>query len=194
MRKKGFTLVELLVVSVILLILLDAGYRFFINNYRVLQEEKKKAYIESQVKSFMDYVMQSLQMAYQEDIVVKKHDIHTDTDELVMYIPKENSDIALNNNKSNAYKIEIFRLDDEIYITKTNGVSLNKKILDGHIEDFSFETQTEKMNLQKPDGTFEEKEALKYIEIKFKVDYKIRGIKRDYSIKYNIRRWGVVVC
>ncbi|MCX7694853.1 MAG: prepilin-type N-terminal cleavage/methylation domain-containing protein [Caloramator sp.] len=188
MRKKGFTLIELLVVSVILLILLDAGYRFFINNYRVLQEEKKKAYIESQVKSFMDYVMQSLQMAYQEDIVVKKHDIHEDTDELVMYIPKENSDITLNNNKNNAYKIEIFRLDDEIYITKTNGVALSKKVLDGHIEDFSFQTQNEKINIPKQDGTFEEKEVLKYIEIKFKVDYKIRGIKREYSIKYNIRR------
>ncbi|WP_027308357.1 type II secretion system protein [Caloramator sp. ALD01] len=188
MRKKGFTLIELLVVSAILLILLEAGYSFFINNYRVLQEEKKKAYIESQVKSFMDYVMQSLQMAYQEDIVVKKHDIHTDKDELVIYLPKENSEINLAQDKSNAYKIEIYSLEDEIYITKTNGVSLNKKILDDNIEDFRIETQTERINIQKPDGTFEEKDVLKYIEIKFTVDYKIRDIKRDYSIKYNIRR------
>ncbi|GFR36630.1 type II secretion system protein [Thermobrachium celere] len=42
MKKKGFTLVELLVVSAILLILIDVGYRFFNNNYKVLQEEKKE--------------------------------------------------------------------------------------------------------------------------------------------------------
>ncbi|WP_203636844.1 hypothetical protein [Thermobrachium celere] len=136
----------------------------------------------------MDYVMQSLQMAYQEDIVVKKHDIHIEKDELLLYVPKENSDITLSKDKSNAYKIEIYSLDDEIYITKTNGVSLNNKMLDGNIIDFKIETQKEKINYVNSEGKLEEKELLKYIEIKFTVDYKIRGIKRDYLIKYNIRR------
>ncbi|CDF57615.1 prepilin-type N-terminal cleavage/methylation domain-containing protein [Thermobrachium celere] len=185
MKKKGFTLVELLVVSAILLILIDVGYRFFNNNYKVLQEEKKKAYIESQVKSFMDYVMQSLQMAYQEDIVVKKHDRYDSKDELVMYVPKGNGDFILDQDKTNADMIEVYSLSDEIHIQKNNTENI---ILDGNIEDFRFETKTEKTIIQKLDGTFEEKEVLKYIEIKFTVDYKIRGIKRDYLIKYNIRR------
>ncbi|GFR36631.1 hypothetical protein TCEA9_24430 [Thermobrachium celere] len=127
-------------------------------------------------------------MAYQEDIVVKKHDIHIEKDELLLYVPKENSDITLSKDKSNAYKIEIYSLDDEIYITKTNGVSLNNKMLDGNIIDFKIETQKEKINYVNSEGKLEEKELLKYIEIKFTVDYKIRGIKRDYLIKYNIRR------
>lgn len=177
MKKKGFTLVEILVASAILFILFEAGYSFFINHYKLLQEEKKKAYIESQVKSFMDYTMQSLQMAYQEKITVKNHDVHREVDELVIYVPKDNNQIDYS--ESNSYRIEIYNLDDKIYITKTNGVSTSKSVLDGYIKEFNITTKPE---------TIDENNKLEYVQIDFKVDYKIRNIVRDYSIKYNIRR------
>lgn len=177
MKKKGFTLVELLVASAILFILLESMYSFFYSHYKILQEEKKKAYIESQVKSFMDFTMQSLQMAFQEKITVKNHDVHTNKKELEIYVPKDNNQIDFSEDKS--YKIEIYNLDDEIYISKTNGVSTHKSILDGHIKEFNITTKPEIIS---------ENTNIEYVQIDFKVDYKIRNITRNYSIKYNIRR------
>ncbi|WDC83226.1 hypothetical protein PL321_10530 [Caloramator sp. mosi_1] len=116
-------------------------------------------------------------MAYQEKITVENHKIHTDTQELVIYVPKDNSKIDFEEN--NAIKIEIYSLENKIYISKTNGITLNNRILDGYIEDFRITT--------KPDN-YDENNKLEYVQIDFTVDYKIRGIKRDYSIKYNIRR------
>ncbi|MBZ4664298.1 MAG: prepilin-type N-terminal cleavage/methylation protein [Caloramator sp.] len=178
MRKKGFTLIELLVVSAILLILLEAGYSFFINNYKMLQEEKKKAYIESQVKSFMDYTMQSLQMAYQEEIEIENSHGDNETKRLIIWIPNDNSKIDFS--ETDSTKISIYaKKNDEKYKICIEKGSYKQEILDGNISSFDITTKPE---------TIDQNTILQYVQIDFKVDYKIRGIVRDYSIKYNIRR------
>ncbi|QCX32669.1 prepilin-type N-terminal cleavage/methylation domain-containing protein [Caloramator sp. E03] len=169
MNKKGFTLIEILITSAVLFILLGALYSFFNSNYKILFEEKRKAYIESQVKSFMDFTMQSLQMSYQEKIEV------TDGGKkLILYLPP-NDDSKVEFDAEKSVNIEINYEDDSIVITK-NGV--DKTILKGFVKYF----EIKKILYDNGD--------LESIEIKFKVnyDFKFRNIDKDYLIKYNIRK------
>lgn len=171
MNKKGFTLIEILITSAVLFILLGALYSFFSSNYIVLFEEKKKAYIESQVKSFMDFTMQSLQMSYQEKIEV-------DEDKLILYLPpNDDSQVEFDDVKST--KIEVFYNNSSIIITKTqNGSRIDKAILTGYVKSFKIR------KILYDNGNLDS------IEIKFKVnyDFKFRSMDKDYLIKYNIRK------
>lgn len=66
---KGFTLIEIIAVVAIVGIIAVALYSFFINNFKVVQEEAKIAQIESQAKRLEDTIKQWLQMADQQSIV-----------------------------------------------------------------------------------------------------------------------------
>ncbi|MCX7884421.1 MAG: prepilin-type N-terminal cleavage/methylation domain-containing protein [Caloramator sp.] len=171
MKKKGFTLIEIIITSAILFILIGSLYSFFNSNYMILFEEKKKAYIESQVKSFMDFTMQSLQMSYQEKI-------EADDDKLILYLPIDNnSQVEFDSTKS--IKIEIYYDKGSIFISKIqNGIKSDKTLLSGNIKYFKIE------KILNGNGN------LGGIEIKFKVnyDFKFRNLYKDYLIKYNIRK------
>ncbi|AZT90858.1 prepilin-type N-terminal cleavage/methylation domain-containing protein [Caldicellulosiruptor changbaiensis] len=67
--QRGFTLIEMVIVVAIVGIVVAALYSFFINNFKVAQEEAKIASIESQAKRLEDSIKQWLQMADQSSIV-----------------------------------------------------------------------------------------------------------------------------
>ncbi|SKA82196.1 prepilin-type N-terminal cleavage/methylation domain-containing protein [Caloramator quimbayensis] len=171
MKKKGFTLIEIIVTSAILLILLGSLYSFFNTNYMLLFEEKKKAYIESQVKSFMDFTMQSLQMSYQEKI-------EAEDAKLTLYLPAEdNSQVEFDASKS--IKIDIYYNNGSIFISKIkNGIKSDKALLSGSVKNFKIEK------------ILGDRGSLEGIEIKFIVnyDFKFRNLDKEYFIKYNIRK------
>jgi len=67
-KQKAFTLIEILITIVILMIIVTAIYQFFINNFKAVNDEAKKSNIESQVKTVMDNISQKLKMADQSTI------------------------------------------------------------------------------------------------------------------------------
>jgi len=71
MRKslKGFTLVEIIAVVAIVGIIIVTLYSFFMNNFKVVQQQAQIANIESQAKRLQDSIKQWLQMADQQSIV-----------------------------------------------------------------------------------------------------------------------------
>lgn len=70
MKKKGFTLIEMVVVAAIFLILITAGYDFFANSIKTGNEEKHKANIDNQVKDTMDFINDSLKSSWQNNIEI----------------------------------------------------------------------------------------------------------------------------
>jgi len=65
---KGFTLVEIIAVVAIVGIIIVALYSFFMNNFKVVQQQAQIANIESQAKRLQDSIKQWLQMADQQSI------------------------------------------------------------------------------------------------------------------------------
>ncbi|KRQ88081.1 hypothetical protein ABG79_00248 [Caloramator mitchellensis] len=163
MKEKGFTLIEIMVVSIILLILLGIGYDFLIRNTKLLTEEKQKAYIESQVKSFLDFTTSSLQTSFQEEIKIIDENSF---EKLIIIVPKENSTLDYSGN-GNHIKIYFDSSTKSLIIEKDN---IPNQILSGYVENFRI----------KIEGNF--------LSINFDVDYKIRNYKRTYSLNYNIRK------
>ncbi|WAM37054.1 prepilin-type N-terminal cleavage/methylation domain-containing protein [Caldicellulosiruptor acetigenus] len=88
MRKflKGFTLIEIIAVVAIVGIIIVALYSFFMNNFKVAQEEAKIASIESQAKRLQDTIKQWLQMADQQSIVG-----NSSTERVDMIVYEDNS-------------------------------------------------------------------------------------------------------
>lgn len=85
-RLEGFTLVEIIAVIAIVGIITVALYSFFINNFKVVQEEAKIASIESQAKRLQDTIKQWLQMADQQSIFG-----YSSTDRVDMIVYEDNS-------------------------------------------------------------------------------------------------------
>lgn len=67
-NQKAFTLIEIVLTLVLLMIIVAAIYQFFINNFKAVNDEAKKSNIESQVKTIMDNISQKLKMADQNTI------------------------------------------------------------------------------------------------------------------------------
>lgn len=73
MKKKGFTLIEMIVVAAIFLILITAGYDFFANSIKTGNEERHKANIDNQVKDIMDFINDSLKSSWQNNVEILFH-------------------------------------------------------------------------------------------------------------------------
>lgn len=178
MKKKGFTLVEMIVVSAILLIIISMGYDFLINNYTVLQREKNKTYIETQVKSFLDFVNSTLQNAFQMDKTIKVNkDVEKNidqkkfiVDELYIVVPKNNNIVCYDETISDEEQgtvYKIFCCNRILFIEKNGKI---RRLLEGIVD---------KLEINKNEG---------FIHLKLVVDFNSNGIKREYTINYNIRQ------
>lgn len=164
MKKKGFTLIEILVVSLVLMIIIELTYNFFISNIKISTDERKKAYIESNVKNLMDYMIQSMQSSFQDTIN------SASTDELTLKIPKNNNS-SDSSNISNCIPI-MFKYDNankSINIIKDSNTTSS---LLGYVDNFIV-TKDLYNNC---------------INIKILINYNIRDLKRTYEINYNIRK------
>jgi prepilin-type N-terminal cleavage/methylation domain-containing protein len=172
MKKKGFTLIEIIVVSAIFLIIIGASFDFYISNIKILKMEKQKAYIDSEVKSLMDYINQSLQAAWQNTIEIEK-----DENKITMVIPKDNTISAPSDEGGNNGIIFTFQKEgSSIKITKEQqGVPTAESYsLQGLVKEFEVKQEPEGSNL---------------VVITLTVDYEIEGKEnKNYSIYYNIRK------
>lgn len=176
MKRKGFTLIEILIASAILFILFEVGYHFYTSNFKYLKEEKDKAYIEAEAKSFMDFTNQSFKMAFQNKIDAVDTNGDTIYDEIQMELPLNDTQL-------------IYEADNKKNLTiKRDGNSI--KIIQQKTENAIAALPEEKEILSGKINLFEIKKENNFIEINFKVNYN-KGIEREYSIKYNIREWGV---
>lgn len=178
MKKKGFTLAEMIVVSAILLILISMGYDFLINNYKFLEREKNKTYIETQVKSFLDFVNFSLQNAFQSDKAIKVingvekeiDEKKINVDELYIVVPQNNNivyydETVPDEEQGNVY--EIYSYNRTLFIEKNGQI---RRLLEGRVENL----QISKNN--------------SFIHLKLVVDFKSNGVIREYTVNYNIRQ------
>ncbi|MCX7911183.1 MAG: prepilin-type N-terminal cleavage/methylation domain-containing protein [Endomicrobia bacterium] len=187
MKRKGFTLIEILIASAILFILFEVGYYFYTSNFKYLKEEKDNAYIEAEVKSFMDFTNQSLKMAFQNTISVN-------TDEIEMELPLDDKQVIYddyNNKKLIIKKLIIKKEGNSIIITqqkkeKKSATADPKEEKKSAIEGQKEEEEEKEKILSDKIKLFEIKKENNCIEINFKVNYD-RGAEREYSIKYNIR-------
>lgn len=169
MKKKGFTLVEILVVSVIFMILMQAIYSFFIRNIKIANDEKNKAYIDNQAKTIMDNIGQCLKNSWQETIdTVDKKDTSKGIE---LEIPRDKNSSVYEGSNSDLYRFEMDSKNKAVKVTKKEGKSENiEYVLSGYVDDFTI-TKDES-----------------YIIIKLKVDYKIRDLNREFKLHYNIRK------
>lgn len=124
--KRGFTLIEMVVVVAIVGIIIVALYSFFINNFKVAQEEAKIANIESQAKRLEDSIKQWLQMADQASIVCYPLSKRVD---MIVYEDSSNTGVQLS--------ILYEPTGKKIKITKSGSVIpyLEGKVVDFQITD-----------------------------------------------------------
>lgn len=165
MRKKGFTLVEMLVVALILFIVLEVGYNILINNIKMVYRERNKAYTETQAKSFLDYIFTSLQLSYQETIDAKDN-------KLIFIVPKNNNQVLFSENTSNGVKIEVTYSNNSIYVQKTDlqsNKTSNNLVLNGNIKQLNITKQN------------------RLITISLVVDFKDNKTIKTYTLSYTIR-------
>ncbi|BCS80723.1 prepilin-type N-terminal cleavage/methylation domain-containing protein [Anaerocellum diazotrophicum] len=132
---KGFTLIEIIAVVAIVGIIVVALYSFFINNFKVVQEEAKIAQIESQAKRLEDTIKQWLQMADQQNILVYPLSKRID-----MIVYEDNSAVS-----GIAISITFEPSTKGIRITKNGNIT---SFLDGKIINFDVEDVTPQIKIQ----------------------------------------------
>lgn len=132
---KGFTLIEIVAVVAIVGIIIVALYSFFINNFKIVQEEAKIAAVESQAKRLEDTIKQWLQMADQQSIMVYPLSKRID---MIVY---EGGSTA----SGTAISIKFEPSTKGIRITKDGNIN---SFLDGKVINFDVEDATPQIKIQ----------------------------------------------
>lgn len=70
MKKKGFTLIELMVAVAILVMVFIALYDLYISSFKLYSNDQNKAKVEMEVKNFSDSIYDYLKSSYQDSIEV----------------------------------------------------------------------------------------------------------------------------
>lgn len=166
MKKKGFTLIEVLLATAIFFMLIQVAYGFYIHNLTIMGQEKKKAQIDILSQSIMDQINQSLKVAYRYDDEGKSLiKVNEDGSGISMVIPKGN--YSSRYDPANALDLSFTEnASNRSLVINRSDISGSRIALKGFVDDFSVTDEN---------GC---------IKILLKIDYGFDHMFRDFVIYY----------
>lgn len=165
MKKKGFTLIEVLVASAIFFILIQAVYDFYIHNAAIMDQEKKKAQIDMVSQSIMDQISQSLKISYRYDSGKSLIKVKEGGGGISMVVPKGNTSPYYD--PANALNLSFTEdTSSRSLVIKRSDISGSQTILEGHVDDFSVTDEN---------GCY---------KVLLKINYGFADMTRDFVVYY----------